>query len=509
MSQLALPLENLSGRHPAVLSDRANRRLLALLQAALTCAALVVLASYAVVALAHLHDRYGLNHVSGAYTALAMLLNQGTFYPELHDGTLFGGTRYMPLGFVLHAGMARLTGEYLVSGKVLTYGLTMVLLVQLFGILRGLGCNRRMALALISLVLLNDPGWLACTTIRGDLLAVVLQLAAILVVRGELTMPRLLMAAWLCTLAMLTKTTAMWAPLAIVCCHFTRQRRQALLFLPACAGMYALELLAVNWCSAGRFFLNLRALSAASVDMQAMLLGPLFLLWRLGRGGVLLGMLIPLVVVEIGRVVTQRRLSVWHWSFCFCVLLTVGIFFDKGVYYNHLLDLVVLAIPLLGSLWAALPSAGHVQSSLRTVFALVLGWVMFMGWNTTILVPLAEARAAGYPARPLAELIGDDDPLLCEDPWVAIARNRLPCVLDPYSLARLADTRPDIPAALAERIGKHEFAWIVLCQDVNDSNVLDRQPWEERHFGRVVVGAMREHYRLQQHGRGWWVYVPR
>src|SRR5439155_16601091 len=110
---------------------RVGPRALPLLDASLALAGVVVLASWAALAWAHLQDRYQVNFVSGVNTALAYRLNQGDFYPPLYDGAHYGGTRYMPLPFALHAALARLTGDYLVSGKLLAYGLTLILCVQL------------------------------------------------------------------------------------------------------------------------------------------------------------------------------------------------------------------------------------------------------------------------------------------------------------------------------------------------------------------------------------------
>src|ERR1700722_17610852 len=109
------------------LSPRAQRLATAILRAGLVLGGLCVLLSYTVLAIAHIGDRYQLNFCSSIYASLAAYLNSGLFYPELYDGSHYGGTRYMPLEFAIHAGLARLTGEYLVSGKALTYTLTLLL----------------------------------------------------------------------------------------------------------------------------------------------------------------------------------------------------------------------------------------------------------------------------------------------------------------------------------------------------------------------------------------------
>ncbi len=144
-----------------------------LCNAALLGAATLVLTSYALVAFVHRSDRFQVNFISGIYTTLAARLNDGMLYPDLYDGEHFGGTRYMPLPFVLQAGLARLTTDYLIAGKLLAYSLTGILCIELFLILRRIGCGRCAALALIGLVLTSAAGFLAGTTIRGDLLPVV------------------------------------------------------------------------------------------------------------------------------------------------------------------------------------------------------------------------------------------------------------------------------------------------------------------------------------------------
>src|SRR5262245_12777108 len=83
----------------------------------LPAAAVFVLASYAVVAFAHLTDTYHVNHVSGVWIGLARYLADGTLYPAVYEHGHFAGSRYMPLYFTLHTGLAQLTGEYILSGK--------------------------------------------------------------------------------------------------------------------------------------------------------------------------------------------------------------------------------------------------------------------------------------------------------------------------------------------------------------------------------------------------------
>jgi hypothetical protein len=492
---------------------RIGRRLTLVLEITLAVTGLAVLGSYALLALAHRADRYQINWVSSTYAALAAHCNEGTLYPALFDGRRYGGTRYMPLPFVLHAGLARLTGEYLASGKLLTYFLVAVLGLQLFRILRGLGCGPGASLALVSLVPLTNAGFLACTTIRGDLLPVVLQLAALMVAHGKRTDGRAVLAGLLCTAAILSKVTAGWAPLAIACLYLSR-RRLLSVFLASWLGSLGLTLGALHVATAGRMLENFTALSSAGVGIQGLLVTPVVFLVRVGRGGVTMGFLVPLVVLEVVLAARRRQVTVYHLGLLFCLPVLLAIFADMGADYNHLVDLVVLAVPVLGCLWARLPAPGQALGGLRAGLALALAWTLFVAWTGGMEggvrgVLAGEAQANRYPAKPLAGLIGDRDSVLSDDPWVDIARGRLPQVLDTYAVARLAEKHPHLTARLERSIRAGEFDWIVLVQPLDRHDPRDWHQWQEKRLGPRLLRAVADRYELRARAEDFYVYAPK
>jgi hypothetical protein len=500
---------------PAV-SERTGQWAAALVQAILGCAGVVVLASYSLLAIAHINDRYQINFVSSVYTALAARLNDGVFYPDLFDGSHYAGTRYMPLQFVLHAGLARLTGEYLLSGKMLSCGFAVILIGQLFVILRRLGCGRGVSLALLGLVLVSNPGFLAGLTIRGDLAPVVYQLAALLIVGQGNSTRRAGLAAIFCTLAILTKITAGWAPLAIGCFYLVRgQRRCAFVFLGAWLGTLVMALAALHLGTSGRMLANFRVFSVAGVQGLAALLSPVVFLYRLGRSGGLVAFLVPLLIAECVLAIRQRRCTLYHFSLFFCMPILLAIYADMGADYNHLLDLVVLAVPVLGCMWNAFPPMEKVFSGVRPALAMGLAWVLFMSWTVLMDNPVRavvlggwKQAAARFPAQPLAGVVPENGVILSEDPWVEISRGQTPHVLDAFSVARMTQSHPEMTAALVRRIEERQFTHLVLLQRFDQVSAHDRYEWEDRNFGKPVVQAMRKHYRLLTEAEGYCVYVP-
>jgi hypothetical protein len=487
-----------------------QRRLVALVHMLLVVAGFIVLDSYAVLTVAHLKDRFQINFVSGVYSALAAELNDGRFYPEVYDGSHYAGTRYMPGHFVLHAGLARLTGEYLLSGKLITCTATVALLVLLFVSLRRIGCRRSVSFALLGLVVTSNPGFLACTTIRGDLLPVVLQVAALLLAADGQTPRRAVFAGLCCTLAMLTKLSAVWAPAAITLWYLLRNRRCCLVFVACFVGTLFASLGLLHFIAAGRMLANFRAVSSDEVGIKGVLLAPLLFLWRIGRAGVLMTVLLPLVLAEGVLAFRQHRLTIFHYAFAACLPVMLVIYSDMGADTNHLLDVVVLAIPLIGGFLAAVYRSNGPM--IRLVSAIAVGWLLYISWANSMIFPVLDVWRKvdhGYSAKPLARQIGDEETVLAEDPWVSVTRGQRPVILDPFALARLGRTQPEAVQDLVRRIEHQEFQHVVLLQRLDDSNPHDRYAWEVRHFGPPVVAALRENYTLETNAEGYFVYCPR
>ena len=164
-------------------------------------AALVTL-SCLVAVIAHLDDAYAVDHVAGTWMALAAYVNEGTLYPPLYDGGVFGGTRFMPLPMLLQALGADVTGEYLVSAKLLSAVLLFALASYTFVLLRR-RCSPSVAFALSATLLVSGTGLVAATSIRNDTLPVLLQLVAISLVAASRTRTTVIAAGLLCGLALL------------------------------------------------------------------------------------------------------------------------------------------------------------------------------------------------------------------------------------------------------------------------------------------------------------------
>jgi ABC-type amino acid transport system permease subunit len=471
--------------------------------------AALVAAFWLAVVLMHVDDGYGIDHVAGTWISLARYANEGTLYPPLYDGESFGGTRFMPVPILLQAGAAQVTGEYVVSAKILSALMTIALASFVLVLLR-----RRtplpVALVLTSTLLVTGTGLVAALSIRNDALPLMLQLLAVTVVASSVKRETAVVAGLLCALAFLCKLSAIWAPLAIVVWLARRSPRRLAEYVGALAIGLVVGLLAAELVSDGRFGDNLLGLATTSSERYGSISDQLARLRLVGREG--FGPLVVLpVVAAIGTVIAVRRhvLTLYHVAFLAATLVTAAVLVDPGAFVNHLLDVHVLSLLVIGELigrparartaplsWAALALAVVVAASAATFFQDV---------RRADSRPLVGRADSDERVPRLATAIEAGDRVLSEDPFVPASRGMHPVILDPYMLLSLVGDHPDWQRDVIRRIDRREFDKVVLFYLPDEARL-----WYERvHLGTPVVRAIERNYRPAEFVDGYWVYVPR
>ena len=485
------------------------------------CAALAsaVIAAAGLLALVHLDDRYRVDQVAGTWTALARYAADGTLYPPLYDGERFGGTRYMPAQIGLHAGLARLTGDELLAGKLLALVVAAALFALLFYVLvHQLRVPVWAALALVAALVATPLGVLTVASIRGDALAVVLQLGALAVLARFAGRRGAVLAGALCALAVLSKISAVWAPIAVVACMLAgSDRRRLAPFAAAFAVPLAAVLALLEILTDGRFSDNVLGLAAASAygPLEALRIVPTKLFTLLDVGGDSVSLLLPFALVALVVAARRRALGLYHFAFVAAAVVTLALLADPGTTYNHLLDLGVLTVVLAGGLWGERgPATGLVAVIVPAValWGAASSYALGLHFEAKEAAAIAVGRSSSeYPRAPLADRIEDDASLLSEEPWIPVSLNRDPTVLDPYTLLRLAEEHPDWEADLVNRLETRAFDWVVLRQDhLGPGGRIDLASpwWQNQNFGPTIVAAIARNYRFREAVEGYALYEP-
>jgi hypothetical protein len=421
----------------------------------------------------------------------------------------------MPLQIGLHAGLAAVTGDELLAGKLLALVLAAALVALLLVLLvRGLGVPLWVSVTLVAALIASPLGVLTVTSIRGDALPVILQLAALAIVARTPDRPRTIAAGVLCAAAVLAKLTALWGAAAIFGWLLLRRDRARLVpFAAAFAVPLALSLVVLEALTHGRLSDNVLGLSTASAYGPGEALGtvPTKLFTLLDVGADSVSLLLPLAIVALVVAARARALGVYHVAFAASAVLTLGVLADPGTTYNHLLDVGVLTVVLVGLLW---PEGGLVRLAIPVValWAAIASYALGLHPEAREAASIAAGRSsASYPRSPLEDAIERDESLLSEEPWIPVSLDELPTVLDPYTLLRIAEGHPDWEADLVARLDRHDFDVVVLRFDhvEADGRIDVSDPWwQDQNFGPTIVAAIARNYRFREAIEGYALYDP-
>jgi hypothetical protein len=473
----------------------------------------LVAVSWVSIAIYHAHDRFAVGWTQGAWMGLAQSARRGVLYPPLYDGSHYGGTRFMPIPILLHAQLARLTNDYLFSGKVLSFLSFGFLLVCMVAVLRSLRCPIYLGMALTAAVLASGTGLSVASGIGADALPVALQLCAVTVVVRSNRWPGTVLAAALSVLAFFTKGSALWAPLAISIWFLVKDRRRLLTFLPVFVGLSAMTTGLFGLLTHGRLFSNVVGLSFSGVSNAAFVLRPLALFPLLLAHATPASALLPLAILGTVLAGQTRELTIYHLSLgCALVVLAV-VLMDVGVDFNHLLDLIVLVPIVVGVMASRAAPPDRPPSAMGAVVLAVLSWALLSSLVATMFLAsggvfqmLNGTRSAAFASRPLAGYLRQSDVILSEDPTVPIQLGQRPVVLDAFALFRIGEKHPAWIRDLTERIEAKEFSKVVLTRPLD----ADHRSWYETiHFGPTIFDSLRRNYVQVAVAQEYYVFEPR
>jgi len=474
------------------------------------------IAAWLVLGLFHLGDRYRVGHVQGHWMALARYADEGRLYPPLFDGLRFGGTRHMPLPILVNAAAARLTGEYLRSGKAVAMTLFAALLVLVFVALRQLRCPWPLAAALTGLLPATNTGVLVGSTMGGDVLPAVFQIGALMAVtravrRGGVRW--LIAAGMLAGLGACSKLTGEWGAMAVLTwLAFRQDWRRLGWFLAACFTTTVLTLGIVQWASQGRFLTTFLRLTFAGTGGPIGWIRAPSQLTFFGIGDApAVWMVAPFAILGTLAAWRSSGLTVYHHALGWSLFLTLVVFTDMGAGLNQLLDPAVLTVVAIGVLVSSLPVDRLGATTLSTTVALAVIWAGATGVRG--LVPdlrevVASVRTGEtlpkYNPRPLAGAVAPGDKLLAEDPGIPVLLGQDPIVLDAFMLRRLDEVQSPAVDVLVARIERGEFHRVALIMPLDSEDFW----WQYYHLGLRVVRALRHSYVLVGQVDGYYVYQP-
>jgi hypothetical protein len=360
------------------LGGRSRRVLWGALRAVGVAVGVIGAGSWLLLAVVHRDDLYGISFVAGAWLGLVHAAAHGVLYPPLFDGRHFGGTRYMPLTIVLSGWLSRATGNDLLAARIVADASAVAVAVLMYLILGRYGIERWLRVFLIgvlAITLAHDT-----LTLRGDLLALLLQLVAVGLVDRSTSGRSVAVAGLCCALALFSKLNAFWGPIAVVVWLARRSRRRIAPFLAALVMPLVGLLMITDAATQGRFWTNLHELAgsgrvglvATAKFMTGIEGSPFDLALRyLGATGIAL---FCLALVGLALSISRKGLTVYHVALVAASVVVWFTLLDVGAADNHLIDLITLSAICIGLLLSPTALAVSDRKALSVLAVGLLTW---------------------------------------------------------------------------------------------------------------------------------------
>lgn len=205
------------------------------------------------------------------------------------------------------------------------------------------------------------------------------------------------------------------------------------------------------------------------------------------------------VILQLGAialVARRQQLTLYHVAFACASMVTAIVLVDPGAFTNHLIDVQVLSLMVIGELWRCTSprSGGLSLVSAAIVAALLAGSAVAYRQNVEIgsdvraLVHGAESRDR---VPRLADSVSANESILSEDPFIPVSRGERPVVLDPFILVSIAKRHPHWRSDLVRRIESVDFDKVILLYPSESAPL-----WYSRvHFGEEIIRAVERRYR--------------
>lgn len=406
-------------------------------------------------------------NTSGVWIALADDFAHGTFYRPLVGELGTGGTRYMPLFFVLHGTLIKCGLAPLTSGILLTLLSVGALLVAVVGVLRHLAVSASLAWATALLLLGTVSFQLMLITVRGDFLAAALSLAGVIwVLKKEkpLRYGVIGIAAGCFAAACLTKLTTLFGLAAMTGWLAAQHRWKDAGLLSGVSLLLIVAGIAVaNSFSDGRMLENFSAVADGGFTVEQAAQGPVRFATECAHDPLSIVLFVTAAVSAFTSCVGSARGTAARWLGGCTLLATLVIFLSPGTAANHLIDLQAAAVILIGLGISANDGAARIAG---------LGVVAFAIGMTATWLPGVPSIARFFDRHHRPEISAVNDfyqqhgaeahPILAENPLIPILAGERPVVMDWFNLRLLLKREPAAGRAILGRLRSGEFGSVVL-----------------------------------------------
>ncbi|SDU02146.1 hypothetical protein [Stappia sp. ES.058] len=401
---------------------------------------------------------------SGVWMSLAVDYAEGVLYRPLLGDMGYGGTRYMPLFFMIHGSLIRLFGNPTMTGVLLMQASVLLMIAAMARLLVLNGVPRALSWGFAAITVCTSLYQQYLTGLNCDYLAAALSLWGLTFYLRKDPSPTRdavgkALGLLLFVLAFYTKFSTVYAPSAVfLSLVLQRQWRAAAIF--SIAALFLIAVFAATFValSDGRMIQSLAATATGGTDLA-------FATGMLRRFAKELAFFNPAVGVCFLLALAKWTVDApTHWrsplhlTFVMVTLVTIVTFSSRGIAGNHAIPLNAVSLVLAGTAF----SGRRIERQVLAGGFATLSLILIACWTPGVPSPLKTIRADNNPTvfeirAEIARWLPDNGLLASTNPSYAIVAGKTPFLIDYFSLKTFIRTGDPAGMDFLARIKARDF----------------------------------------------------
>ncbi|MCH7623204.1 MAG: hypothetical protein IIB46_03895 [Nitrospinae bacterium] len=403
---------------------------------------------------------------SGVWAALANDFAQGIFYRPVFDDFGYGGTRYMPVFFVIYGFLISYLHDPVTSGFLLSLTSLAFLEIGIYFLLRETGVRKSIIIPFILLIHASISVQMLTLEVKEAFLATGFNLWGIVFALKHLkTKSRLylIFSAVFFLGAFFTKFTTLGGLLTVLLYFLIQKKKSSAIYLASLTAIPgAVIIFLVNDFSQNRAFESFQACALGGFNLGYAIKTPLWFATFIIRD--------PFLMVLLGLagclIINKRKAildSFLFFYFTISFVSTFAIYSSPGTDNNHLIDLLIASTLVLA--FEFQKNQNFFKLYNLSFLFIILGTLYT--WIPGTISVKDHIEPIGKPTRDTIRFIADrlgpaKENLLSENPLVPLLMGQRPIVMDAYSIRIIAKQSPAIHKDFIRKIENNYFGAIIL-----------------------------------------------
>jgi hypothetical protein len=257
------------------------------------------------------------------------------------------------------------------------------------------------------------------------------------------------------------------------------------------------------FATGGRVLTMMRAVSTEGAGIRSFAIGPLEFFNLIGKDAGT-ALFFVLACVALFTLASRDLLQLPVIFFVLACGAVVLILSTPGAYWNHLVDVHVASICLIGTSLFGIKDKPVFRYGLAALA--IAAFISIFPLANDLYHDMQLPRANKYAAA-VQTAASTPGPILAEDPLVAIVAGQQPYVIDAMTLAVVSQKDPAFVKPLEQKLQQQGFSVVVL--EVDPTSDFAKTWYRDFSFGSWFIPVLEQHYELRAKSGDFLYYVPR